>query len=374
MNFFDPYRLFNPPDYICYNEELCDHDLFFGSSHSSAHIFNANSACRSFSELNIFKMAKRWFDLMESLNMLFRKCSNYYQLRLMSNDSNFYTCFNSSKIISQHRLVDMIQDCFYGDDESYAESCSLKNFNHRFKCRAHNRTICLAPISALEDITIGCTDLTDEQIKNDQYSKKMTWFPLMCDRYTELDPISIDGSNETDETDCNHFPCNNTYTRCDGMWNCIDGADEMNCQSLLNCPLMHHLCLSPITGNLTCLSIERVNDDIIDCLGATDERKFCHQSSDLYQSSSYRCWNSNKCITGINACSRQCPQSINISMSFCHDVTVPFSLLCSVEGRTLVDSFLCSLGGIYKANNWYLTLNASSFYAPTMSSIMSKLQ
>ncbi len=40
-------------------------------------------------------------------------------------------------------------------------------------------------------------------------------FRELCDRQIHMFPVIIDGQNHTDETDCEHWPCNNFYTRCD---------------------------------------------------------------------------------------------------------------------------------------------------------------
>jgi hypothetical protein len=71
---------------------------------------------------------------------------------------------------------------------------------------------------------------------NSSISIERISFPGICDGYTELPPNLIDGRNETDETECDDYPCNNTYTRCDGIWNCLDGADEVNCEKPSVCP------------------------------------------------------------------------------------------------------------------------------------------
>ncbi len=38
----------------------------------------------------------------------------------------------------------------------------------------------------------------------------------------------IDDRYQTDETDCEQWPCNNIYTRCNDFWNCPNSADELN--------------------------------------------------------------------------------------------------------------------------------------------------
>jgi 2-hydroxy-3-keto-5-methylthiopentenyl-1-phosphate phosphatase len=62
-----------------------------------------------------------------------------------------------------------------------------------------------------------------------KYAKKNILFQTICDGFTELLPITIEGQNETDETECEQWQCNNTYTRCNGLWNCLNGADEIGC-------------------------------------------------------------------------------------------------------------------------------------------------
>ncbi|CAF1604939.1 unnamed protein product, partial [Didymodactylos carnosus] len=83
------------------------------------------------------------------------------------------------------------------------------------------------------------------------YIREHISFPKVCDGIVDLKPILIDGKNETDETECSQsqWLCNNTYTRCNGIWNCLNGEDETNCypSSLMNCPQHNHLCLSSDT-------------------------------------------------------------------------------------------------------------------------------
>ena len=45
-------------------------------------------------------------------------------------------------------------------------------------------------------------------------------FPILCNGFVQYS--MIDGVNYTDEMDCEYWPCNNIYTRCDdfGTWHC----------------------------------------------------------------------------------------------------------------------------------------------------------
>jgi len=290
---------------------------------------------------------------------LFGKCSVPYQPSLMRNLSNVYSCINSSKVISQHRLNDKIEDCFYGDDESYTESCSLNNSQHRFKCMDKNQnTVCLSHI-VMGNLHDDCMDRLDEIDLNGQQSSKIRIsFETMCDGFTELLPILINGTYETDETECFDFPCNNTYTRCDGYWNCLNGADEVNCEWPPLCPLFHHMCISKLTNNLTCLSIEHANDGNIDCFGSLDERQFCRET-ESNSHFSYRCDNANQCITSSYACDKYnlCPYSF--IPEFCTIMNIRYDL-CKMKNFTHLDQLFCVSTDLGKQTILHLSLTVNS--------------
>src|ERR1700734_4168258 len=98
-------------------------------------------------------------------------------------------------------------------------------------------------------------------------------FPTICDGFQELLPIFIKNRYETDETECEQWECDNTYTHCDGVWNCPNGADEIDCDALSKsiCSLNGHVCVSLLTYRFICLDISKVNDGNLDCVGGTDE-------------------------------------------------------------------------------------------------------
>jgi hypothetical protein len=115
------------------------------------------------------------------------------------------------------------------------------------------------------------------------YLKWNILFQHICDGFIDLLPVTIIERNETDETECEQWQCNNIYTRCNNVWNCPNGVDESDCvtNSILNCSSKHHLCVLPDTNQFICLPIEKVNDGNADCLGATDEPTRCGKKTQL---------------------------------------------------------------------------------------------
>ncbi|CAF3295748.1 unnamed protein product [Rotaria sp. Silwood2] len=137
-----------------------------------------------------------------------------------------YRCANSSKCISKYRLLDGIQDCLANDDETYGNSCSLGH-HYRFQC-SDDWPKCLSPLlihDDYEDCPVG-----EEEIQfpwRIAQSRTNISFATICDGFRELEPILIDDQYHTDETECNYWPCDNRYTRCNNIWNCPKGNDQL---------------------------------------------------------------------------------------------------------------------------------------------------
>ena len=205
-----------------------------------------------------------------------------YTLKIC-NRSSMYQCLHSVKCISVYRLIDGINDCPYMDDENIIvlnESSNLVKQLEKilFKCQISDKYIPQSFVGndicdCLDDPTDWCED-EDEYIK---YLKTNIVFQHICDGFVDRFPLLIDNRNETDETECEQWECNNVYTRCNHLWNCLDGADEAGCvsYSTLNCSSKEHFCVLFNTNQLTCLSVDKANDGYIDCLGATDEPGLC---------------------------------------------------------------------------------------------------
>ncbi|CAF3755523.1 unnamed protein product [Rotaria sp. Silwood1] len=185
----------------------------------------------------------------------------------------------------------------------------------------------------------------------DLYARKNISFQTICDGFTELIPIIIEGQNETDETECGQWSCNNIYTRCDGLWNCPHGEDEVGCDlsSTLNCSLDHHKCVSPYTNELICLPIKQANDGKIDCLGATDEPTLCQKKYQEEFSQNFYCINSyyESCIGVADLCDNYTICDYEDDEKFCvknrTDIFTYDSICFSPDSSILsdVEQFLC---------------------------------
>ncbi|CAF3331069.1 unnamed protein product [Rotaria sp. Silwood2] len=134
--------------------------------------------------------------------------------------SSLFHCSRSMRCISYHRLVDDFQDCYFNEDELYP-SCQL-NDSHRFICELDHKK-CLSPV-AISNLLYECSNFEDELSISELTYKSQPPFSRFCDGFLEM----ID-TNETDDTSCELWPCDNPYTHCDGNWNCPNGTDELNC-------------------------------------------------------------------------------------------------------------------------------------------------
>ena len=160
------------------------------------------------------------------------------------------------------------------------------NDKHRFSCTSETK--CISRYRVREGIN-DCLGKEDENPR--ETLKAKVHFPKLCNDYQ-----SFVSGNETDETDCEHWPCDNIYTHCDGAWTCPDGADELNCNRTSPCYPDHHECISPRTLKLICLPLNQTGNGIHDCLGSMDERQHCRRQFPNSFENTYKCRNEDRCI------------------------------------------------------------------------------
>jgi hypothetical protein len=337
---FQPNR-FSLPDYICYNEQLCADFL-------PATIRINGSACR---RLNEFELSTGQTISLAGLTAAIR---GHFQTCLVvvvnetktCHNSTMYQCENSTKCISKHRLVDGIRDCVFDDDERFNQSCSLNDVHRRRRCLLNGDEKCFAPIVLITS-QITC----DNKVQFDKESisiENHISFQTQCDGLQELLPMIINGESVTDETECEHWPCNNTNTRCDNIWSCQNGSDELNCPSS-PCPEMQYDCIFyNDTSKVSCISSDRVGDGEVDCFGGSDEREFFRIHAKLDPTARFLCLGEHftTCIRTSQLCEpyRRC-NPFEDRERFCMDPKYGYKV-CDNDWplpRTSVENLICNL-------------------------------
>ncbi|CAF1434089.1 unnamed protein product [Adineta steineri] len=288
------------------------------------------------------------------------------------NESNIYQCKNSSKCISYNRLMNEIIDCPYSDDENIFGDTNSQLFTqikHKYyKCYFTNKSI---PQSAILNNNCDCGRLEDlfceDEHEFENFTKRTISFQTICDGFQELYPIMIDGKNETDETQCEQWECDNMYTHCNGIWNCFYGEDEMDCDSsppLFNCSAHERICITRDTSEFSCLPINKINDGTIDCLGGTDEQKLCPPTP-INEQRRFYCMTSHsaRCAKYLQLCNGHEDCLYGDDEQFCQKnrSMSMYTGICQNEYISLatdVEKFICSIStSVSKAPIKYFTVN-----------------
>lgn len=257
----------NSPDYLCYDEESCSisSPVIRFRKLSDPSILLACELFTSDKLVNDWALPMPFSSIRRKLT---RQCSSPV-------DANLYDCSRSTQFscgkvcLSKHRLVDNFVDCLDRQDETYNDSCNLQH-KHRLVCSTvlHDKLIvkCLPSNFILQ----GQKGMCGVHVE-------LPHFPTLCDGFIDYHE-SFNGTINTDESDCDQWQCDNQYTRCDDVWNCPNGVDEAQCFHPICQGLIGHPCILRNISELICLPLRHVNDRVIDCFGATDERSFCEKN------------------------------------------------------------------------------------------------
>ena len=392
----DQYSVWNVSQIVCFDERFCKNFRY----NSTKIIFHNKTCHRLQNPSEIFnEIGKYGKTLHKQFHSFYRKLSScntiLYDNFNGCNSSFMYHCQNSSKCITSNRLCDGIIDCDYNDDE-YCPlingSCLPMDSNLLYKCPFNNKCIsnnkfgnrvCDCPLKE-SMISHSITELVCEDepyylcdpnkldlcayIWRNSYKRTSILFSTICDGYQELLPIRINGIDHTDETECQYWQCDNIYTHCNGYWNCLDGADEVDCTSntIITCSLQHHLCIKPTTFEFQCLPLAEANDGRIDCLGATDEPTKCRSNYlDIDMMNNFYCNKNKSCIRANQLCISDCIDQQDL---FCKKLNKSNQILCNNhpnEQTTKWSQHLCSLPiDRYKNDIVYFSLEQLSSKKP----------
>ncbi|UJR18456.1 hypothetical protein I4U23_005361 [Adineta vaga] len=238
------------------------------------------------------------------------------QLPNNTNTCRLYKDSITDTEIYTHHLIDRyllhLGQWLATDDEDmnmWDKNCSLKRNSNYYKCETTNECI---PQHYVKDGTCHCLIHHSEYCDDENYDtisrKSDIKFYEICDGAIHLFPQIINNETHTDETECDQWPCNNIHNYNDGIWHCLNGIDEINFKSklLLNCLANNHICVSYETNELMCLPMEKVNDGIIDCIGAGDEPTLCPSIENVDDEKRFYCKTDSRqsCIAGRSLCDK----------------------------------------------------------------------
>ena len=107
-----------------------------------------------------------------------------------------------------------------------------------------------------------------------KWSARFPYFKF-CDRTQDLSTTIINNIKHTDENECDHWPNNTIYTRCNNHKNCSDNEEDFNFFQIL-CEYGTYLCISILHSTTACLLKDGILDGRIDCYGGIDEYNSCN--------------------------------------------------------------------------------------------------
>jgi hypothetical protein len=242
------------PDFVCFNAKKC---LWLAANVVPIEIINGLTCCRlsnliETTVIRDFYAAARGFSKARNICLttgIEKSCRN----------SSYFYCNQSMKCISKHRVRDGRYDCYFREDEWY-NTYESKDSN-RFQ-RPSDLKNYLSPI-AISDELADWNSRENEVLSYKQLKPIHNLFLELCDLTINYGPIKLPEGEETDETNCDWWPCANPYTRCNYFFDCLDGSDELNCSDSI-CSFNEFDCHPSQFESYFCLSKDHLYDKYLD--------------------------------------------------------------------------------------------------------------
>ncbi|CAF3784435.1 unnamed protein product [Rotaria sordida] len=295
-----------PPDYVCNDPRQCLHL-------PKATIQIGGLDCRPFNQAVEEYYIMDLYDLHSVLDSLMDICSLMGNINKYTSNSSLFYCQSSQRYISKHRLIDSFVDCYHEEDEKYQNSCLL-NDTQRFRCQS--KQICISPIG----ITMFSGDCRDEYISLTK--PKSSLLAFLCNFIPEV----REENGDDDETNCEWWPCNNPYTRCDNIFHCANGIDEFDCPNSY-CNINEFKCIIDDSIDYLCISQANIYEKIINCSKHNDDeiicRKLFYSANLINEKNKYLSWKETTCLTDNDICGQP---SLNNQHLICNHDTVSMSL------------------------------------------------
>ncbi|CAF4641175.1 unnamed protein product [Rotaria sp. Silwood1] len=346
----DEFKKSAVPDFICFDAQKCPALL---ATITPINIIHGLTCCNISNLINYVEFLD--FDrLISTFPGIIRNCWTR-DIETSCANSSYFHCNQSLKCIPYNRVGDGIADCFHSEDESF-NACHLNDSN-RFTCES-NPNQCLLPV-ALGNGLPDCPQGEDELYAYTSSLVKLMPFASLCNYYNDYEGPASDFM-ETDETNCEWWPCNNPYTRCDNFWHCLNGIDELNCPNA-PCSLNEHECENILLGSSYCLPLNHIFDKYIDnCSDPLATRQIYFYNGTQNINNDYLSWNNTKCVTTNEICRNSNFSSISKAQpDVCLHACIQPNSMCRIAVHVLENTeYLCDLksrGRSYIFSDLFLT-------------------